>query len=61
MKKKYLKKSSEELQEYLKFKRRGYVVPPKKGKGSYRRKSKHADVGESGLNQQFAKLSLGAI
>ena len=36
------KKSSEELQEYLQFKRRGSVVRAKKGKGSYTRKPKHA-------------------
>ena len=31
------KKSKEELQEYLQFKRRGYWVKSKKGKGSYKR------------------------
>lgn len=36
-----LKKSSEELQEYLQFKRRGYAVRPKKGKGAYSRKQKY--------------------
>lgn len=35
------KKSPEELREYLQFKRRGSVVPNKKGKGSYTRKNKH--------------------
>ena len=39
--KQYLKKSEEELQEYLAFKRRGYTVPAKKGKGSYRRKERN--------------------
>lgn len=39
--KRILKKSSEELQEYLQFKRRGYSVQAKKGKGSYSRKQKH--------------------
>lgn len=38
------KKSSEELQEYLQFKRRGSVVRAKKGKGSYTRKPKHASA-----------------
>jgi hypothetical protein len=37
----WLKKSPEELQEYLNFKRRGGKVENKKGKGSYRRKEKH--------------------
>lgn len=32
------KKSPEELQAYLAFKRKGYRVPSKKGKGSYSRK-----------------------
>lgn len=39
--KSFLKKNSEELQQYLMFKRRGSVVENKKGKGSYRRKPKH--------------------
>lgn len=37
----FLKKSPEELEEYMKFKKRGGFVPAKKGKGSYRRKAKH--------------------
>lgn len=41
--KSFNKKSNEELQEYLKFKRHGFKVPPKKGRGSYRRKGKHKD------------------
>lgn len=36
----YLKKTGEELQSYLEFKRRGFKVTPKKGKGSFKRKSK---------------------
>lgn len=39
--KQFQKKESEELQEYLQFKRRGSLVPAKKGKGSFKRKSKH--------------------
>ena len=39
----FLKKSPEELQEYLAFKKRGFVVENKKGKGSYSRKSKHKE------------------
>lgn len=31
------KKTGEELQMYLAFRRRGYKVPAKKGKGSYSR------------------------
>ena len=38
MDKKIFKKSPEELQEYFKFKRHGFSVPPKKGKESYNRK-----------------------
>ena len=39
--KRIFKKSPEELQEYLQFKRRGSKVEPKKGKGSYKRNNKH--------------------
>ena len=46
MDKKMFKKSPEELQEYLAFKRRGYKVPAKKGKGSYKRHEKHKNKGE---------------
>ena len=41
--KRMFKKSSEELQEYLQFQRRGSKVEPKKGKGSYKRKPKHKE------------------
>jgi len=41
MDKRMFKKSPEELQQYLAFKRRGYKVPAKKGKGSYKRHEKH--------------------
>ena len=34
----FLKKTPEELEEYMKFKKRGGSVPPKKGKGSFRKK-----------------------
>lgn len=37
MDKRIFKKSGEELQQYLAFKRKGYNVPAKKGKGSYKR------------------------
>lgn len=36
-----LKKDKDELQEYLQFRRRGFSVPSKKGRGSYSRKQKH--------------------
>ena len=39
--KRFMKKSNEELQDFLQFQRRGSKVEPKKGKGSYKRKSKH--------------------
>lgn len=35
------KKTGEELQQYLQFKKRGSLIRPKKGKGSYSRKQKH--------------------
>lgn len=37
------KKTGDELQEYLQFKRRGSTVQPKKGKGAYSRKQKHKE------------------
>ena len=44
MDKRELKKSPEELQAYLIFKRRGSIVPAKKGRGSkYKRNSKHKE------------------
>lgn len=43
MKKEIFKKSSKELQQYLQFKRRGFAISAKKGKGSYSRKQKHKD------------------
>ena len=44
--KRMFKKSPEELQEYLKFKRRGSVVESKKGKGSFKRKPKYPDMAQ---------------
>ena len=35
------KKTEEELQEYLSFRKKGFVIENKKGKGSYNRKEKH--------------------
>ncbi len=39
--KRIFKKSPEELQQYMMFKRRGSRVESKKGKGSFKRKPKH--------------------
>lgn len=39
--KRIFKKSPEELEQYMMFQRRGSRVESKKGKGSYRRKSKY--------------------
>ena len=39
--KQMFKKSPEELEQYMQFKRRGTRVESKKGKGSYTRKLKH--------------------
>lgn len=36
-----MKKSPEELEMYMHFKKRGFAVPPKKGKGSFKRKSRN--------------------
>ena len=39
--KRIFKKSPEELEQYMMFKRRGSKVEPRKGKGSFRRRPKH--------------------
>ena len=39
--KRIFKKSPEELEQYMQFKRRGFRVENRKGKGSYNRKPKH--------------------
>jgi hypothetical protein len=45
MDKRMNKKTGEELQQYLAFRRRGFKVPAKKGKGSYdRKKFKRGDA-----------------
>lgn len=44
--KEHLKKSGQELQEYLAFRRRGFTVPSKKGKGSYKRKERNNNYAE---------------
>lgn len=41
MDKRMFKKSPEELQQYLAFKRKGYKVPAKKGKGSVYKRNKN--------------------
>ena len=44
MDKRMLKRSPEELQEWLKFRKRSFAVPPKKGKRSYKRNPKHKNT-----------------
>ena len=41
--KRIFKKSAEELQQYMMFKRHGFKIENKKGKGSYKRKSKYGN------------------
>ena len=43
MSKEYLKKTGEELQEYLRFRRRGSRVEAKKGKGAEYKRSREKD------------------
>lgn len=50
MDKRMFKKSPEELQEYMKFKRRGGIVKAKKGKGSYNRKKKYMEMKKGDLD-----------
>jgi stalled ribosome alternative rescue factor ArfA len=44
MDKRHLKKTGQELQDYLAFRRRGSTVKAKKGKGSYSRKKFKKEV-----------------
>lgn len=41
--KRMFKMSPEELEEYMKFRRKGSKMDAKKGKGSYTRKQKHKE------------------
>lgn len=41
MNKREFKKSKEELRGYLQFKRHGYLIENRKGKGSYKRYNKY--------------------
>ena len=45
--KRLFKKSPEELQLYLHFKKRGFKIENKKGKGSYVRRPKHVKIFEN--------------
>jgi stalled ribosome alternative rescue factor ArfA len=47
--KRMFKKSPEELQQYMIFKRRGTKVENKKGKGSYKRKEKYSRKSEDDM------------
>ena len=38
MDRRVFKKSGDELTQYLAFKRKGFKIPPKKGRGSYNRR-----------------------
>ena len=42
MDKRIFKKTGEELQQYLTFKRKHFSAPAKKGKGSFKRQEKHS-------------------
>lgn len=46
MDKRAYKKTGEELQQYLHFRKRGGKVENKKGKGSYKRRQKHVNKKE---------------
>ena len=43
MDKRMFKKTEEELQEYMTFRKRGFIMKNKKGKGSYNRKKEKFD------------------
>jgi hypothetical protein len=42
--KRIFKMNSEELEMYMYFKKRGFSIQNKKGKGSYSRKEKHKSI-----------------
>ena len=44
--KRIFKKNPEELQEYLQTMRQHQIIPARKGKGSYKRKSKYKNFDE---------------
>ena len=54
--KRMLKKSPEELQAYLAFRRRAGKVPAKKGKGSYDRKAFKKGVAQDDGNTSVTDL-----
>lgn len=41
------KKTEEELQDFLQFKRRGSLIPAKRGRGSFKRQRKHRNRPEN--------------
>lgn len=53
--KRIFKKSPEEVTQYQMFKRRGFVVENKKGKGSYKRKDKYGRIDEQDKNGLLVK------
>lgn len=42
--KRILKMTPQELEQHLQFRRKGFVIQNKKGKGSYKRKSKYSNI-----------------
>lgn len=52
------KKSPEELEQYQMFKRRGSFVPSKKGKGSFKRHSKHGLIAPTGRASESESIAL---
>ena len=52
--KRILKMTPQELEQHLQFRKKGFVIQNKKGKGSYKRKNKYNTVGQpSGKAQDF--------
>lgn len=58
MNKEYLKKSGQELQDYLAFRRRGSTVRAKKGKGSYSRKIKNKKEWQKNVENYLCRMPL---
>jgi stalled ribosome alternative rescue factor ArfA len=56
MDKRMFKKTEEELQEYMTFRKRGFIMKNKKGKGSYSRKDKHKNKKQNTIWQDIEKI-----
>ena len=61
MDKRIFKKTGEELQQYLTFKRKHFFVPAKKGKGSFKRQKNIQKISRMQCNGSTPSLGLGRV